>query len=318
MLTRADVEEAAARIGDRVRRTPVAELDPEDAGAPVGPSLFKLEMLQHSGSFKARGAFNRLLSAREAGALPDTGVIAASGGNHGLAVGYAAARLAVPAEIFVPTTASPVKLAALKATGAVVGLHGDEYAEAFTAAAQRAGSTGALFCHAYDQPEVCAGQGTMALELLDQAGPGGLDTVLVAVGGGGMLAGVTAAVDGRARVVAVEPEAIPTLSDALAAGGPVDVPVSGIAADSLGARRLGAIAYDIAVRHQVLSVLVPDAEIAAARRALWERRRLAVEPAGAAALAALRCGAYRPEPGERVGVVLCGANTDPSDLGEEY
>ncbi|AXI76908.1 threonine/serine dehydratase [Peterkaempfera bronchialis] len=315
MLNRADVEEAAARISGHVRRTPVAVLEPEDAGVAVGPSLFKLEMLQHSGSFKARGAFNRLLAAREAGALPEAGVIAASGGNHGLAVGHAAARLGIQAEIFVPTTAPPVKLAALKATGAVVGLHGAEYAEAYGAAKERAAATGALFCHAYDQPEVCAGQGTTALELLEQAGPDGLDTVLVAVGGGGLLAGIAAAVDGRARVVAVEPEAIPTLHRALAAGGPVDVPVSGIAADALGARRLGGLAHETAVRHGVRSVLVPDAEIASARRALWERRRLLVEPAGAAALAALRCGAYRPEPGERVGVVLCGANTDPSDLG---
>jgi threonine dehydratase len=311
VIIRADVETAARRITGRVRRTPVAEID---AGtfAPARQMWFKLEFMQHSGSFKARGAFNRILAAAEVGELGADGVIAASGGNAGLAVAYAAMTLQVPVEVYVPTTAPAVKVAKLHALGATVIQVGHEYAEAYEAATKRAADTGALFCHAYDQPEICAGQGTLALELLDQIGP--LDTVVLAVGGGGLMAGVAAALEGQARVVAVEPETIPTLHAALVAGQPVDIEVSGIAADSLGARRLGTIAYDVAVRSGVRSVLVSDDAIVAARRLLWDHRRIVIEHGTAAALAVLISGAYRPSAGERIAILLCGANTDPTDL----
>jgi threonine dehydratase len=312
VITRSDVEAAARRIAGRVLRTPVAEVGP-GMFAPAGQVWLKLEFMQHSGSFKARGAFNRVLSAAENGGLPTAGVIAASGGNAGLAVAFAAATLDVPAEVYVPVTAPAVKVAKLRKLGASVVRHGREYAEAYEAATKRAADTGALFCHAYDQPEVCAGQGTLALELLDQVGQS-VDTVVLAVGGGGLMAGVAAALDGRVRVVAVEPESAPTLHAALAAGGPVDIAVSGVAADSLGARRLGAIAYDVAVRTGVHSVLVSDAALVAARRMLWDQRRVVIEHGTAAAVAALTSGAYRPVAGERVAVLLCGANTDPADL----
>jgi threonine dehydratase len=312
MINRADVEAAARRIDGRVRRTPVL---PVEAGAfgPGAQLWFKLEYLQHTGSFKARGAVNRLLAAGETGTLTAEGVVTASGGNAGLAVAYAAGLLGVPAEVYVPLTAPTVKVAKLKALGAAVHQVGVEYAEANQAAVARAAQTGALFCHAYDQPEICAGQGTAALELLDDVE--GLDTVILAIGGGGLMAGVAAACRGRATVVGVEPETIPTLHAALAAGHPVDVDVSGIAADSLGARRIGEIAYRVAVDTGVRSVLVGDQDLVEARRLLWDRCRIAVEHGTAAALAALLTGAYRPEPDERVGILLCGANTDPADLG---
>jgi threonine dehydratase len=304
VITRLDVEAAVARTAGYVRRTPVAQL----AFDGVPPVWCKLEFLQHSGSFKARGAFNRILAAQEAGSLPEAGVIAASGGNAGLAVAYVAARLGVPAEVYVPRTVPDVKVARLDALGATVVRHGSEYAEAYDAALTRSEVTGALFCHAYDQPEIVAGQGTVGAELLEQTG--GVDTIVVAVGGGGLLAGIAAAVEGHARVVGVEPTTIPTLHAALAAGTPADVPVSGVAADSLGARRLGTIAYEVATRTRVQSVLVTDDAIVAARRLLWAEARLAVEHAAAAPIAALCTGAYVPAPGERVAVVLCGANTE--------
>jgi threonine dehydratase len=318
VITRDDVEAARARIADRVRHTPLAAVD---ARAFPGPAWLKLEFLQHTGTFKARGAFNRILAAQESGTLdPRVGVVAASGGNAGLAHAYAAARLGVPATVFVPANAPAMKVARLRGLGAQVVLEGAEYAEAYDAAVVQAERSGAVFCHAYDQPEIAAGAGTLALELLDDLGesPGsdpGFDTVVVAVGGGGLMAGVAAALEGVARVVGVEPTTAPTLAEALAAGRPVDVPVSGIAADSLGARRLGAIAFDVATRTEVRSVLVGDDDLASARRLLWDHRRIVVEHGAAAALAALTSGGYLPESGERVVVVLCGANTDPSDLG---
>lgn len=312
VITRSDVEAAARRIAGHVRRTPVVAVEP-DAFAPSGATWLKLEFLQHSGSFKARGAFNRIRSAIEAGEMPAAGVIAASGGNAGVAVAYAARTLGLPAEVYVPATAPPVKVAALRRLGATVVQHGSEYAEAYEAATKQAADTGALFCHAYDQPEMCAGAGTLALELLDQVG--GFDTVLLVVGGGGLMAGVATALHGVARVVAVEPENAPTLHRALTAGGPVDVDVSGVAADSLGARRLGAIAYQVATRSEVHSVLVTDERVVDARRLIWDRYRMVVEHGTAAAAAALTCGAYRPAPGERLVVLLCGANTNPADLG---
>ena len=305
-ITRAEIELAADRIAGQVRHTPVLPVDAE-------PVWLKLEYLQHTGSFKARGAFNRLLAAAEAGRLGPAGVLAASGGNAGLAVAYAAATLGVPAEVYVPQTAPAVKVGKLRALGATVVQHGEEYEAAYRAARNREADTGALFCHAYDQPEIVAGQGTLGLELAAQLA-GEFDTVVVATGGGGLMAGVATALAGTARVVAAEPHAAPTLHAALAAGEPVDVTVGGVAADALGARRVGQIAYAVATGCGVTSVLVTDEAILAARRRLWDQWRIAVEAGAATAYAALTSGAYTPQPGERVVVVLCGANTDPSDL----
>jgi threonine dehydratase len=304
VFTGSEVEAAAARIAGHIRTTPVLA---------AGHGLFlKLEHTQHTGSFKARGAFNRILSARENGELPGSGVIAASGGNAGVAVAHAAAALGVEAEVYVPETTPEVKVRRLAALGARVRQVGRIYGDAYEAAIKRVAETGALFCHPYDQPEICAGQGTLGLELLAQTG--GVDTILIAVGGGGLMAGVATAVEGRAKVVAVEPERIPTLSRALRAGAPVDVEVGGTSADSLGATRLGDIAFEVAVRTGVESLLVTDEDIARARRELWDEYRLVVEHGTAAALAALATGGYRPRAGERVAVVLCGANTALSDL----
>ncbi|MGW4958108.1 pyridoxal-phosphate dependent enzyme [Nonomuraea sp. NPDC004186] len=321
-----DVLAAASRIDGLVLRTPVLEVSPG--------VFFKLELLQHSGSFKVRGAFNRMLSAGE---LPPSGVIAASGGNHGLAVAYAARVLGVRAEIFVPEVTSPVKVAGLEALGAHITQTGAIYSEAAEAAAKRAAETGALAVHAYDQAEVVAGQGTTGLEIIEQTG--GVDTVVVAVGGGGFAAGITLGTSGSAvtsgsgvapgsapargsavtpgsgpRIIAVEPERIPTLHEALRAGHPVPVEVSGVAADALGATKIGTIAFEVLSSPRVESVLVTDEAIVEARRTLWARHRVAAEPAGATAYAALLSGAYTPAPGERVAVVLCGSNTDPGTL----
>jgi threonine dehydratase len=219
----------------------------------------------------------------------------------------------VPATVFVPGNASPIKVERLRDLGATVVMEGKEYADAYDAAIVHAAATGAVFCHAYDQPEMAAGAGTLALELLDDI-PDGFDTVVVAVGGGGLMAGVAAALEGVASVVGVEPTTAPTLAEALAAGSPVDVAVSGVAADSLGARRLGDIGFEVALRTDVQSVLVEDGDLVRARQLLWDHRRIVVEHGAAAALAALTSGAYVPEGGERVVVVLCGANTDPADL----
>jgi threonine dehydratase len=312
VIDREDVRAAAARIRDQIRVTPVIEADRELAPAAATVWL-KLEQLQHTGSFKARGAFNRIMSAAEQGALPPTGVVTASGGNAGQAIAYAAARQRVPARVFVPENAPPVKVARLRGYGAEVTQAGARYADANELAVRHAAGTGALFCHAYDQPEICAGQGTLALELLGQAA-GGLDTVLVAVGGGGLMAGIAAATEGVAHVIGVEPAACPTLHAALAAGKPVDVEVSGAAADSLGATRLGDIAYAVAARTGAGSVLVGEDDIIAARQLLWERYRIVLEHGGATAFAALLAGAYQPRAGERVAVILCGANTDPATL----
>ncbi len=312
----ADLDAAEQRIRPHVRRTPVQVVEPDDPWLPAGGCL-KLEVLQHTGTFKARGAFNRILASRERGELdPEVGIVVASGGNAGLANAYAAAAVGVPATVFVPETAPPAKLRRLQEYGALVEVRGQEYADAFEAAVEHVDRTGAVLCHAYDQPEICAGAGTLGLELLEQLDALGreVDTVLVAVGGGGLMAGVATAVAGRARVVGVEPSSAPTLDRALAAGRPVDVAVSGVAADSLGARRLGSIAWEVVSRQGVGGVLVDDDAILAARRATWDRYRVVLEAGAAVPVAALLSGAYRPGPDERVAVVLCGANTDPADL----
>lgn len=316
LLSFRDVDEAQGRLRrlhhvGALRRTPVLGIG---ALAGAGDVTLKLELLQVTGSFKPRGAFNTLLAAQEHGTLPASGVIAASGGNAGLGVAHAARHLGVTAEIFVPTACPPVKIARLRALDAQVTVTGDYYADALAAMEKRAAETGALTVHAYDQATVAAGQGTLAAELIEDEVP--MDTVLVAVGGGGLLSGVVAGLSefGETRVVAVEPERCPTLHSALAAGHPVDVEVGGIAADSLGARRASRLAHDMAVEHDVRSILVTDEAIADAQRWLWDTCRVVAEPGGATATAALLSGAYRPEPGESVVVIVCGANTDPANL----
>ena len=310
MITRDDVDRAARRTAGLIRRTPVMAAD---ANGFQGDVWFKCEFMQHTGTFKARGALNRILASKERGELrADVGVVVASGGNAGLANAYAAAQLGVPATVFVPEAAPAVKVAKLKAIGASVVQGGAEYAAAYQAAVARAEETGAVYCHAYDQPEIAAGAGTVGTELLEQVQD--VDTILVAVGGGGLMAGVAAAVEGSAKVVAVEPATAPTLHAALIAGEPVDVAVSGIAADSLGARRIGDIGFSVALRCGVESVLVTDEQIVAARSALWNDYRIVVEHGAAAAYAALVSGAYVPRKDERVAVILCGANTDPATL----
>lgn len=306
LLDETDVADAARRIAGRVRRTPLLALD---AGEPVPvPVSLKLEQLQHTGSFKPRGAFNTLLAAE----LTPTGVICASGGNHGIAVAFAARALGVPAEVFLPLSSSPVKVKLLRALGATVRQVGSVYAEALAAMRERQTVTGALEVHAYDQPTVIAGQGTVFQEWLEQDPD--LTTLVVAVGGGGLLGGALAAVGHRLKLVAVEPQRAPTLAAALDAGEPVDVEVGGVAADSLGARRIGSLAFGLVRQHGAFSVTVGDDEIKAAQHWLWSHARVVTEPGGAAALAALLGGHYRPRPEERVGVLVCGANTDLTSL----
>lgn len=314
-ITRADIDRAAYRVAGHIRPTPVFDLAPGTFGLPAR-ILLKLESLQHAGSFKARGAFNALISAGESKGVPSAGVIAASGGNHGAAVAYAAQSLGHRAEIFVPQVASPAKLQRLRDFGAEVRVVGAAYAEALQACLARQQETGALSVHAYDEPAVLAGQGTLARELQEQVPD--LDAVLVAVGGGGLIGGIAAWYHGGdtskpTQVIGVEPAACPTLHAALAADQPVDVAVGGVAADSLGARRIGALTF---ANRQAIdrALLVEDEAIRETRRLLWRELRLAVEPGGATALAALVSGRYPCTAGDKIGVVICGGNTDPSDL----
>ena len=310
MISRDDIEAAAQRIAPHVRRTPLWVLRSDELGLP-GPGFevwLKLEQLQRSGSFKARGMFNRLL----ANPIPAAGVIAASGGNAGIATATAAQALGVRSEIFVPTVISPAKRDRLEQLGARVVVTGAVYAEAFAACQQRQRESGALMTHAYDQAEVLAGAGTLAREIESQAGVP--DALLVSVGGGGLAGGIAAWFAGRTRMVALEPERAPTLHAALAAGGPVDVEVSGIAADALGARRIGALAWEVAQRHPMSSLVLRDEDIVDAQRWLWQSLKLAVEPAAALPLAALRSGAWQAQAGQRICLVLCGANVDPASL----
>ena len=265
--------------------------------------MLKLEFLQHTGSFKPRGAFASLLTR----SAPAAGVVAASGGNHGAAVAYAAMRLGLRATIFVPNVASPAKLERIRSYGAELVVSGDRYADALAASQELAARTGALPVHAYDQAETLLGQGSVGLEI--EADAPDVDTLLVAAGGGGLIGGVAAWYEGRIRVVAVEPELAPTLHDAFAAGRPVDAPAGGIAADSLAPRRVGTLMFPIAQRFVERAVLVSDDAIRDAQQKLWSALRIVAEPGGAAALAALISGRYRPVPGERVAVLLCGANT---------
>jgi threonine dehydratase len=307
-ITRFDVEEAAERIMGRIRRTPVQDLGPFSLGGIPGELVLKLELLQYTGSFKPRGAFNRMLAAE----VDDSGVIAASGGSFGLAVAFASRELGHRAEIFVPDSSPAVKIDGIRAYGAEVRIVPGYYADAAEACDQRALETGALMMHPYDQPEVVAGQGTIARELEDQVPA--IDTVLVAVGGGGLIGGIAAWFANEVRVVGVEPELCPTLTTALDAGKPVDVEVGGIAADSLGAGRLGDISFEICQRFVDRALTVPDQAIEEARRRLWEDVHLIAEPGAAAPVAALLTGAYDPDPDERVVAIICGANTDPASV----
>jgi threonine dehydratase len=282
----------------------VLEVDGADFGLDSITIVFKLELFQHGGSFKARGAFMNLLT-RE---VPDAGVVAASGGNHGVAVAFAAMKLGRPATIFVPSVASPAKVDRIRRYGAELVIAGDRYAEALEASQEWTARTGALPIHAYEAVETLLGQGTLGLELEGQSPR--LDSLLVAVGGGGLIGGVAAWYEDRTRIFAVEPELAPTLKRAFEAGRPVDAPAGGIAADSLAPRQVGQMMFPIAQKYVQDSLLVTDDQIVEAQKKLWETVRIAAEPGGAAAFAALLSGRFRAKPGERVGVIVCGGNTD--------
>jgi len=297
MISRVAVDAAYGRIRGRVRRTPVMEF---------GDVTLKLELFQHGGSFKARGSFNSAL----AQGVPEAGLIAASGGNHGVAVAHVARELGVRAEVHVPTTSAPVKIARIRALGADVRVAGERYADAQAACDARIEESGALAIHPFDAPLTVSGQGTVGIELAQQIED--LDTVVIATGGGGLAAGIAAALP-DVRIVCVEPENCSCLHAALAAGEPVDVEIDSIAADSLGARKIGAIPWAV-LKDRAESVLVPDSAITEARQALWDQAQLVTELGGATAYSALLSGLWRPSSGERVAVVVCGANTDPTDL----
>jgi len=302
-VDRPDIERVYALIQPYIRKTPTLEVAGADLGLSEPRVVVKLELLQRAASFKTRGAFTNLLTR----AVPAAGVVAASGGNHGAAVAFAAMQLHVPAKIFVPTISSPAKIDRIRSYGADLVVGGERYAEALAASEAWAANTGALSVHAFDQRETLLGQGTLGLELEAQAPD--LDTVLVAVGGGGLIGGIAAWYRGRVRVVGVEPALAPTLSEALKAGRPVDAPAGGIAADSLAPRRVGELMFPIARDYIDRVVLVDDAAIASAQRTLWDALRVVAEPGGAAAMSALLSGAYQPARDERVGVVVSGGNS---------
>src|SRR5579883_2293476 len=302
-ITRERIAATERSIRPHIRRTPVVESDATEFGLAATPLVFKLEQLQHAGAFKTRGAFANLLQR----GVPEAGVVAASGGNHGVAVAYAAMKLGIPAKIFLPSISSPAKIARIRGYGADLVVGGERYADALAASEAWVATSGALAVHAFDQVETMLGQGTLALELEQQAPD--LDSLLVGVGGGGLIGGIASWYGGRVSVVGVEPEAAPTLTRALAAGRPVDAEAGGIAADSLAPRRVGELVFPIAQRHVARVVLVADDAIRRAQAALWETLRIVAEPGGAAAFAALLSGRYVPRAGERVGIVISGGNT---------
>lgn len=302
------IAETETLIRPHIRRTPILQIDGRDCGLGDIDITLKLELTQHAGSFKTRGAFANLLT-RPA---PEAGVAAASGGNHGAAVAYAAMRLGLPARIFVPRISSPAKIERIRGYGATLEVGGERYADALAACTDWVGRSGALSVHAFDQAETMVGQGTLALEFEQQAPA--LDTVLVGVGGGGLIGGIAAWFGARVRVVGVEPEASPTLAHALAAGRPVDAPTGGIAADSLSPLRIGEQVFPVVRDHVASVALVTDEAILEAQKTLWRVARVVAEPGAAAAFAALLSGRYRPEPGERVGVVVSGGNTVAVDF----
>ena len=302
-VNRTEIMRCEALIRPHIRRTPIIEIDGADIGIGSNKLCLKLELFQHSGSFKARGAFANLLTRK----IPATGVVAASGGNHGAAVAYAAMKLNVPAKIFVPTVSSPAKLQRIRDYGADLVVEGDRYADALAASEVWAKQSGALPVHAFDQDETMLGQGTIGMELEEQAP--GIETLLVSVGGGGLIAGVAAWYAGRVKVIGVEPYASPTLTKALEAGHPVDAEAGGIAADSLAPRRVGDRVFPIAEQHVHGTVLVTEEAILTAQKILWDVLRIVAEPGGVAAFSAIVSGAYQPMAGERVAVIISGGNT---------
>jgi threonine dehydratase len=311
VISRDDIQRTYQTIRPYIRHTPVIQADLRDLdGASAAPRTLtlKMEQLQCAGSFKARGAFTNLLL-RE---VPGAGVVAASGGNHGVAVAYAAHRLGIPAKIFVPTVSAAAKIERIRRLGADLVVTGERYADALAAAQAWEADSGAMSVHAYDQRETLLGQGTLGLELAGQVT--GLDTVLVPVGGGGLIAGVASWFAGTVRVVGVEPDGAPTLTRARAEGRPADAPAGSVAADALAPRRVGELVFPITQRHVADVVLVDDDSIVAAQQALWQALRIAAEPAASVGIAALLAGAYKPAPGEHVAVVISGANMTPSRL----
>jgi threonine dehydratase len=302
-VARADIERVHPVIAPHIRRTPIVTISGAEFGMAPFPLTLKLEQLQHAGSFKTRGAFANLLTRHP----PKAGVVAASGGNHGAAVAYAAMKLNLPAHIFVPTVSSPAKIDRIRLYGANLTVIGERYAEALAASLEFGKTSGAMPVHAFDQAETMMGAGTVALELQQQAPE--LDTVLVAVGGGGLIGGIAAFYESKTRVIAVEPEGAPTLTEAIKAGKPIDAPTGSVAADSLAPKQVGELMFPIAQAHIDRVVLVTDHAIRMAQKMLWEGLRLVVEPGGCTAFAALLSGAYQPADGERVGVVVSGANT---------
>jgi threonine dehydratase len=303
MIDRQQIAEVEKIIRPHVRRTPTLEVHGADFRLDSISLIFKLEFLQHAGSFKTRGAFANLLTRQ----VPDAGVVAASGGNHGVAVAYAAGKLGIAAKIFVPSVASPEKIDRISRSGADLVIIGERYADALAASEAWVAQSGAMPVHAYDQPETLLGQGSVGLEL-EQQFPR-LDTLLVAVGGGGLIGGLAAWYGAKIKLIGVEPEAAPTLANALNAGRPVDSPAGGIAADSLAPKRVGELMFPIAQKYVEKVILVRDEEITQAQEALWTVLRAVTEPGGAAAFAPLLSRRYKPAPNERVGVLLCGANT---------
>jgi len=299
-------------IRPHVRRTPVIEVNGDEFGLPATTLTLKLELLQHSGSFKARGAFANVLT-RE---VPEAGVVAASGGNHGAATAYAAMKLGKRAKIFVPSVSSPAKIQRIREYGADLAIEGDRYADALAASEAWAQQTGAMPIPAFDQDETILGQGTLGLELEQQAAD--IDTVLVSVGGGGLIAGIAAWYAGRVKVVGVEPLASPTLTKALEAGHPVDAEAGGLAADSLAPRRVGERVFPIVQKYARQTVLVSDDAIANAQARLWRGLRIVAEPGGAAAFSAILSGAYKPAAGERVAIVISGGNTAAVNFDATY
>jgi threonine dehydratase len=303
------IQSTYARIAPHIRRTPVVEIDSADFNLNVGTLTLKLELLQHAGSFKSRGAFNNLLTRT----IPPAGVVAASGGNHGAAVAFAAMRLGIPAKIFIPSVASPVKIQQIQSYGADLVVGGALYADALTASEAWVQTSGALPIHAFDQVETLQGQGTVGLEL-EQQTPN-LDTLLVSVGGGGLIAGIASWYQGKIKIVGVEPELAPTLTRALEAGHPVDAEAGGIAADSLAPRRVGELVFPIAQKFVSETILLPDEAIRESQRSLWKTLRIVAEPGGAAAFAALLTRRYLPQPDEQIGILICGGNTSAVDFG---
>ena len=308
MISRERIQQTENVIRPHIRRTPIVEVDGADFGLDSIRIVFKLELLQHAGSFKARGAFTNILTR----AVPAAGVVAASGGNHGVAVAFAAMKLRKPATIFVPSVAAPAKVDRIRRYGAELVITGDRYAESLEASETWTARSGALPIHAYEGDETLLGQGTLGLEL-EQQDPK-LDSLLVAVGGGGLIGGVASWYQDRVKMIAVEPFAAPTLERALSAGRPVDAPAGGIAADSLAPRQVGQQMFPIAEKYVREVLLVSDEEIVEAQKKLWQTVRVVAEPGGAAAFAGLLSGRYKTQPGERVGVVVCGGNTDAVDF----